>query len=93
MPGFTELFLILAIVLVVFGARRVPEIFEALGRGVRSFKRAVHEDEQIDVTPGDQAKLDNKGEGAKPAETVQVKEKTVDASNDASQAKTDKKED
>jgi len=89
MPGFTELLLILAIVLVVFGARRVPEIFEALGRGVRSFKRAVHEDEQIDVTPADQAKLDSKEDGSKSAEPVQVKEKTAETSSKADTDKTD----
>ncbi len=40
---------LLVIVLVIFGAKRVPEIFEALGRGVRSFKKAASEDDNIQV--------------------------------------------
>ena len=39
--GTGELFLILAIVLVIFGAGKLPEIGGALGRGIRSFKKEV----------------------------------------------------
>ncbi len=50
MPGFGELLIILAIVLVIFGAKRVPEIFEALGKGVRNFRRATREEDTVQVT-------------------------------------------
>lgn len=39
--GTGELFLILAIVLVIFGAGKLPEIGGALGRGIRSFKKEI----------------------------------------------------
>ena len=39
--GLTELLIILAIILLVFGARRLPEIGASLGRGIRTFKSAV----------------------------------------------------
>ena len=39
--GTGELFLILVIVLVIFGAGKLPEIGGALGRGIRSFKKEV----------------------------------------------------
>ncbi|MBE0504687.1 MAG: twin-arginine translocase TatA/TatE family subunit [Desulfuromonadales bacterium] len=42
--GTGELFLILAIVLVIFGAGKLPEIGGALGRGIRSFKKEVSTD-------------------------------------------------
>ncbi|PKN11902.1 MAG: twin-arginine translocase TatA/TatE family subunit [Deltaproteobacteria bacterium HGW-Deltaproteobacteria-4] len=42
--GTGELFLILAIVLVIFGAGKLPEIGGALGRGIRSFKKEVSHD-------------------------------------------------
>lgn len=45
MPGFSELVLILVIVLVVFGARRIPEIMGGVGKGIKDFKRAVETDE------------------------------------------------
>ncbi len=42
--GTGELFLILVIVLVIFGAGKLPEIGGALGRGIRSFKKEVTND-------------------------------------------------
>ena len=39
--GFTELLMILVIVLVLFGARRVPEIGASIGKGIREFKKNI----------------------------------------------------
>jgi sec-independent protein translocase protein TatA len=39
--GFTELIVILVIVLVLFGARRVPEIGASIGKGIREFKKNI----------------------------------------------------
>jgi sec-independent protein translocase protein TatA len=41
--GFTELMVILVIVLVLFGARRVPEIGASIGKGLREFKKNINE--------------------------------------------------
>jgi sec-independent protein translocase protein TatA len=41
--GFTELLMILVIVLVLFGARKVPEIGASIGRGIREFKKNISE--------------------------------------------------
>ncbi len=46
--GIEKLSLILVIVLVMFGARRIPEIGGSIGKGIREFKRGmkgVHEDD------------------------------------------------
>ncbi len=46
--GMTELVIILVIVLVLFGAKRVPEIGASIGKGIRDFKRSVNDvDRQI----------------------------------------------
>ena len=46
--GFTELMVILVIVLVLFGARRVPEIGASIGKGIREFKKNISDvDRQI----------------------------------------------
>ena len=39
--GFGELLIILVIVLVLFGAKRLPEVGKALGDGIREFKKAI----------------------------------------------------
>jgi sec-independent protein translocase protein TatA len=41
MPGFQELFLILIIVVVLFGASRLPQLGRGLGEGISNFKRGL----------------------------------------------------
>ncbi|MGD9762659.1 MAG: twin-arginine translocase TatA/TatE family subunit [Candidatus Binatia bacterium] len=49
--GVGEMLVILVIVLIIFGAGKLPEIGEGLGRGIRSFRREVKRPDEIDVTP------------------------------------------
>ena len=41
MPGPLEVIVILLVVLLLFGAKRLPEIGRALGEGIREFKKAM----------------------------------------------------
>jgi sec-independent protein translocase protein TatA len=49
--GFGELILILIIVLLVFGAGKLPQIGDALGKSIKNFKRSASGNDEIDVTP------------------------------------------
>jgi len=49
--GPTELIIVLAIILIIFGAGKLPEIGGALGKGIRNFKKASNEPDAIDITP------------------------------------------
>lgn len=49
--GIGELLIILVIVLVIFGAGKLPDLGEGLGRGIRNFRKAVKSPDEIDVTP------------------------------------------
>lgn len=49
--GIWELLLILLIVLVIFGANKLPEIGGGMGKAIKNFKKATTEPEEIDVTP------------------------------------------
>ena len=49
--GMPELLVILVIVVVIFGARRLPEIGSGLGKAIKNFKLGVSERGEIDVTP------------------------------------------
>ena len=49
--GMGELLVILVIVLIIFGAGRLPELGEGLGKGIRNFRKATGEPDSIDVTP------------------------------------------
>ena len=41
--GFTEILIILLVVLLLFGAKRLPEVGASIGKGIREFKRSLSE--------------------------------------------------
>lgn len=49
MPGGGELLLILLIVLVVFGHNRIPQLGEALGKGIRNFRKSFSKDDESEA--------------------------------------------
>jgi sec-independent protein translocase protein TatA len=49
--GIGEMVVILVIVLIIFGAGKLPELGEGLGKGIRNFRKAAGEPDSIDVTP------------------------------------------
>ena len=63
MPGFQEILLIVFLIALVFGAPRLPQIGDALGRSIRNFKRSVKGENEIDVTPGVDSSQVGPGEG------------------------------
>jgi len=48
--GWMELVLILIIVLIIFGAGKIPQLGEGLGKAIKGFKKSVHEPDPVDVT-------------------------------------------
>lgn len=43
--GLTEILIILAIIIILFGARRIPDLARSLGSSVKQFKKGLHEEE------------------------------------------------
>lgn len=85
MPGMGELIVILLIVLVVFGANKLPGIGDALGRSIKNFKKASNVDGEDDddkdkdkdkgkkeLAAGKQAKQLEDGGGAEDGEWEEV---------------------
>ena len=50
MPGMGELMIILLIVLLIFGAGKLPAIGDALGRSIKNFKRGASAEGEIEVS-------------------------------------------
>ncbi|MCF8103972.1 MAG: twin-arginine translocase TatA/TatE family subunit [Desulfohalobiaceae bacterium] len=48
--GIPELLIILVIVLVIFGANKLPEIGSGMGRAIKDFKKASKEPDEIDIS-------------------------------------------
>ena len=49
--GLPELIVILIIVLVLFGAKRIPDIMQQLGKGIREFKKATADNDKEGTAP------------------------------------------
>ena len=63
--GTQELIIILVIVIILFGATRLPQIGSGIGQAIKNFKKGVKEQDEIDVTPKkDETKESKKAEGA-----------------------------
>lgn len=68
--GIQELVIILVIVLVLFGANRLPEIGKGIGQAIKNFKKSTSEPDEIDVTPknpADEKEGESKEEAKKSA--------------------------
>lgn len=65
--GIQELLIILVIVLVMFGGKKLPELASGLGKAIKNFKKAATEPDEIDVTPKKPVEEKDKPEGDKKA--------------------------
>ncbi len=62
MPGITELLIILAIVVLLFGAGRLPALGEALGKTIRGFKKATQESDSLEDSSADAKALKSRSQ-------------------------------
>jgi sec-independent protein translocase protein TatA len=49
--GFSEILLILLVILLLFGAKRIPEIAGSFGKGIREFKKNMNDIGNAEVSP------------------------------------------
>ena len=75
MPGMGELIVILLIVLVVFGANKLPSIGDALGRSIKNFKKASNTDDEKQI---EEKKTAGELEAGKKAKELQSGDKNDD---------------
>lgn len=81
--GTQELILILILVLVLFGAKRIPEIMRGFGQGLREFKRASQEAiEEIDQAASAELETKPKDTTLPPADTEAAEAKPAEASKE-----------
>ena len=46
MPSMPELLIVLAIVVLLFGAKKIPDLAKGMGKGIKDFKKAIKEDDE-----------------------------------------------
>ncbi|MBI4744737.1 MAG: TatA/E family twin arginine-targeting protein translocase [Actinobacteria bacterium] len=81
--GVPELIIILVIALIIFGPRKLPEIGQALGKGIREFKKGTQEiqkDLESAVKIDDEPKAETKPKAAESAKAEKSEEKEEKAS-------------
>ena len=76
MPSMPELLIVLAIVVLLFGAKKIPDLAKGMGKGIKDFKKAIKEDE---VEPKEIAKNDTDATEAKIEETTTETKKSENA--------------
>jgi sec-independent protein translocase protein TatA len=62
MPSGMELVIIVIIVLILFGGKKIPELAKGLGSGIRNFKKAIKEDDNEEVAENKPTETDKKAE-------------------------------
>jgi TatA/E family protein of Tat protein translocase len=66
MPGGTELLLLMLVVLILFGARRIPEVAQNLGKGIREFKKSIKEvQSEVDAAESPKGRIEKSREEEK----------------------------
>lgn len=79
-PGGFELILILAVVLLLFGGKKIPQLAKGLGEGIRNFKKSVKDDDETEVAK-DETKSEEpkKVEGSEEGATTEAPKDTKKA--------------
>ena len=73
--GFPELMIILVIIMIIFGAGKLPEIGSAFGRSIKNFKTSMKEAEEGNSVEGDETKAGELAEGEPNLEDMTEQEK------------------
>ncbi len=77
MPGGFELFAIIAVVVLLFGGKKIPELAKGLGQGIKNFKSAVKEDEQEVAKNETSEKIENNETAQTKATETSTENKTA----------------
>ncbi len=75
MPSMPELLIILAIVVLLFGAKKIPELAKGMGSGIRNFKKAMKEDEEEKPVSAEYKSEKQVGQKAEKNESIKTEEK------------------
>lgn len=61
--GFGEILIIVLVILILFGSKKIPDLAQGLGKGIREFKKAIKDvEDDIKKPAADDSKSENKPE-------------------------------
>jgi len=76
MPGGTELLIIFGIIVLLFGAKKIPDLAKGLGKGIKNFKSEMKENDEAEVASTEAPK---KVEGSEEVATTETPKTTKEA--------------
>jgi sec-independent protein translocase protein TatA len=62
--GASELLIILGIVVLIYGGRRLPELGSGMGKAIKNFKAGMSGEDEIDVTPAKREEATERGKSS-----------------------------
>lgn len=68
--GIAELLILLAILVLIFGPKRIPQAARSLGRGLRNFRESVSGEEKVELPEGEDAKAPVAGDAGPEGEAT-----------------------
>ena len=71
-PGGFELILILAVVLLLFGGKKIPQLAKGLGEGIRNFKKSVKDEDETEVASKDETEAPKKVEASEEGASTEA---------------------
>jgi sec-independent protein translocase protein TatA len=77
MPSGIELFIIVAVVVMLFGGKKIPELMKGLGKGIKDFKGAIKEDEPETMTTNEKKIEEEKATTTEAAASTTTETKTT----------------
>jgi sec-independent protein translocase protein TatA len=75
MPSGWELLLVVGVVVLLFGGKKIPELAKGLGKGIKDFKKAVNEDDEPQQTAGANKEIEDKTAQTASAEAAKETDK------------------
>ena len=73
--GMAELGIILAILVLLFGAKRLPALADGMGKAIRNFKKGLNNEDEADVTPTEKQVTTESSAAEMPAAEPQTADK------------------
>ena len=79
MPGGQELLIILAIVVLLFGAKKIPELAKGLGKGIKNFKAEMKDEGTETTVASEEPKKVEKSEETVSTDSIETPKSTTQA--------------
>jgi len=76
MPGTTELVIIFGIIVLLFGAKKIPDLAKGIGKGIKNFKSEMKDNDEVATEEPKKVEGNEEVASAKTSETPKTKTKT-----------------